>query len=265
MTYSMQAGKCVKCGQPGLLVGPLHGEQGGPLVCIPCGSKIHADIRRRERHDALIARFSKIDRSLGREGGAREDELSLELLNDALRLTHPDRHPPERHELAHRVTQELLALRPFCLPKAKPKPPPPRDASANVAKVDICAPVTPAYPCATCQHTDPAYYCRTCASTFEKFQAPKRERLADRRARRAEYAKRSNERRRRERALRRELWRAVCAQCHGGFIPQRRDSRYCSHLCRQRAYRERVTDKQKPPKCAFGQPSRDAERSAPRR
>ena len=48
-------------------------------------------------------------------------ELTSELLADALRLTHPDCHPPERQELAHRVTQGLLALQPFVFPASKPK------------------------------------------------------------------------------------------------------------------------------------------------
>ena len=47
---------------------------------------------------------------LGRHAG--EDELTLELLEDAIRLTRPDRHPPERHEAASRVTVALNALRP---------------------------------------------------------------------------------------------------------------------------------------------------------
>jgi hypothetical protein len=45
-------------------------------------------------------------------------DLTSELLDDAVRLTHPDCHPPERQELAKRVTQELLALKPFAFPKA---------------------------------------------------------------------------------------------------------------------------------------------------
>ncbi len=37
--------------------------------------------------------------------------LPANVVQDAIRLTHPDRHPVERVELATRVTQELLALR----------------------------------------------------------------------------------------------------------------------------------------------------------
>jgi hypothetical protein len=51
-------------------------------------------------------------------------ELTSELLADAIRLAHPDYHPPERQDLARRVTQQLLALQPFAFPAPKPKPPP---------------------------------------------------------------------------------------------------------------------------------------------
>jgi hypothetical protein len=37
--------------------------------------------------------------------------LDPELLRDLIALTHPDRHPAERRELATRTTQSLLALR----------------------------------------------------------------------------------------------------------------------------------------------------------
>ena len=36
---------------------------------------------------------------------------SCQLLTDAIALTHPDRHPSERHELATRTTAALLELR----------------------------------------------------------------------------------------------------------------------------------------------------------
>ncbi len=41
----------------------------------------------------------------------RVGPMSDEMLLDLLRLTHPDRHPPERKELATRVTQQVNALR----------------------------------------------------------------------------------------------------------------------------------------------------------
>jgi hypothetical protein len=36
--------------------------------------------------------------------------LTDDLLRDAVKLTHPDRHPPERQALANRVTAALLDL-----------------------------------------------------------------------------------------------------------------------------------------------------------
>ena len=46
--------------------------------------------------------------------------LTTELLTNAIRLAHPDMHPPERHELAHRTTEKLLALQPFVFPAPNP-------------------------------------------------------------------------------------------------------------------------------------------------
>jgi hypothetical protein len=46
----------------------------------------------------------------GRRGGPRTSGLSIEQLRALVRLTHPDRHPPERGELANRATAALLAL-----------------------------------------------------------------------------------------------------------------------------------------------------------
>ena len=46
-------------------------------------------------------------------------ELHSELLEDAIGLVHPDRHPT-RIDRANRVTAELLALRPFVKPKSEP-------------------------------------------------------------------------------------------------------------------------------------------------
>jgi hypothetical protein len=48
-------------------------------------------------------------------------ELTSELLDDAIRLSHPDCHPPERQDLARCTTQKLLALKPFTFPAPQPK------------------------------------------------------------------------------------------------------------------------------------------------
>ena len=57
--------------------------------------------------------------------GTEVGDITSELLAETLQLTHPDKHPVERRELAKRVTQELLALKPFVFPKPQPTPAPP--------------------------------------------------------------------------------------------------------------------------------------------
>jgi len=266
--YGMKAGTCPECGECNTLIGPLHGDKGGPIVCIPCGSKIHARIRREQRQAKLAERLFTAKLSFlnnEEEDPAGDDELCRELLEDALRLTHPDRHPQERQELAARVTQELLALRPYARPRAKP-----RDVSPVVAPRDSQTDVTlPAarttgreflhlhqYPCETCRHTIPSYYCGICRGKWEKLQAADREREEVRR-------QRTNARRREFRAWRKSR-RPVrhCAVCKAPLQPtERADSKFCSQACRQRAYRLRVTVNK--PSSAGKSPSRNAEAVAP--
>jgi hypothetical protein len=50
--------------------------------------------------------------------------LSIELLEDAIALAHPDRHPAERAARANRVTAQLLALRPHVQDSVDPGPAP---------------------------------------------------------------------------------------------------------------------------------------------
>ena len=40
--------------------------------------------------------------------------------------------------------------------------------------------------------------------------------------------------------------RRLCAVCQTPFVPKRDDAKTCSHKCRQKAYRERVTDNNSP-------------------
>jgi hypothetical protein len=94
-----------------------------------------------------------------------------ELLADTLQLVHPDRHPPEYQQLAKRVTQELLALKPFVFPA--PKPPeikpnqPERDASARKAPQQQASKKQP-YPCELCADASPYFYCTACKAEHEK-------------------------------------------------------------------------------------------------
>lgn len=105
--------QCVQCGSD-QYIGRLHGDKGGPTVCAPCGTNIHVEIgRQRKAHESLLNGFG-----FGRSH-AEPDELTLELLNDAISLTHPDKQPAERADMAQRVTAGLLALRPSVKPARK--------------------------------------------------------------------------------------------------------------------------------------------------
>ncbi|MGO8918258.1 MAG: hypothetical protein ACLQJR_20355 [Stellaceae bacterium] len=165
--------------------------------------------------------------------------LTSELLADILRLVHPDVHPPERLDLANRVTQQLLALQPFVFPAVPPKPfeprRPPRDASSE----DDEDPFSklfhgrPRYPCAECASTVPMFYCTACCAEWEKRRREEHER------------QRANQRkwnawRKGRRANSRQP--SPCAACGKEVRGKRKDARFCSPACRQRAHRKAVTD-----------------------
>jgi hypothetical protein len=166
----------------------------------------------------------------------REDigDITTELLDAAIALTHPDRHPTERKAQAQRVTQELLALRPFVFP-APPSPPPKPDGSVSSVSADLIKPSEPKYPCEECQYTDPEFYCDVCKATWEKDQQKKRERKEKKRV--------EKNARQRERYASGKRWRRptkhVCASCSDEFESKRADARYCCAACRQRAYEKR--------------------------
>jgi hypothetical protein len=160
--------------------------------------------------------------------------LTSEVLADAVRLTHPDAHPPERRELANRVTEQLLALKPFVFPALKPKPPPIIDGERNGSSntdAHIERAVTPPerYPCVECALTIPLHYCTACRVEWEKRyevevqqeRAKHRKWYAERKARLAKWKR-----------------QASCASCGKAIEGKRRDARYCSNACRQRAHRK---------------------------
>jgi hypothetical protein len=154
---------CDGCGEDSFLL-PLHGGKGGPLRCPLCVGAWNAEHGRRRRTGRIVIRAIKafldaggtisdveklkltahvddlveID-PLGYMAGIAKFEsgdidLTSELLSDVLKLTHPDHHPLERKELAHRVTQKLLALMPFVFPAPEPEEPePPLKESGNVS------------------------------------------------------------------------------------------------------------------------------------
>jgi hypothetical protein len=192
-------GYCAVCKKHNLLV-PLHDDKGGPLVCLVCAGKWHAEHGRRRRagrvvirainaYEAAGGKWRDIDKlktsalyhSFGGFDGldplgymadainacGETADLTSELLDDVIRLTHPDCHPPERQELAKRVTQQLLALKPFVFPAPKPKPkpivpPPPRNESLNTGAAgfkEALQKAATSYPCKECKSTIPYYYC----------------------------------------------------------------------------------------------------------
>jgi hypothetical protein len=274
----MTTARCEGCGEYSFLL-PLHGPKGGPLRCPLCVGKWNAEHGRKRRLGRIAIRAlaafleaggtkaevrklysSAVGIDLEGLFGSAVDplgyladsanttkgeivELTSELLADAIKLTHPDHHPPEREELAHRTTQRLLALQPFVFPAPKPKPslgeifrnygasnrtPAPRPATKG-----------PTYPCADCKSTIPKNYCTACRSEFEKRLAEENER--ERAKQRKQYA-----------ARRARRWHSKA--CEGGcgktFIisggsgkHKRKDARFCSDTCRQRAHRKAVTDK----------------------
>jgi hypothetical protein len=228
----LRAGQCTECGVADKLVGPLHLEKGGPIVCLPCGTEWHAkQAGDRKKHQRVLQMFG-----FG-TSYAEPQELTLELLEEAVRLTHPDRHL-DRVEQATRVTAELLALKPFVRPKppsnasAIVRPPPfrvsvtpPGNGSATSQAPQVKKPSQPAYPCETCRDTVPYYYCDACRDWWD---AKKRE------ERETDNAKQREGRARR----RRRRPPAKCAACGTYFKGRRKDARYCSAACRQRAHRK---------------------------
>lgn len=155
-------------------------------------------------------------------------------------LTHPDKHPAERKAEANRVTQELLALKPFVFPAPPPKPPPkhePCDVSLKQSPERLNEPSRPAYPCEDCRDAIPRDYCDPCRATWEKKQQEEEERDEQQR-------KIKNNNQRHYYKTRKE-WRtrgakpAVCESCGNEFKPKRTDKKYCSAACRQRAYVKR--------------------------
>jgi hypothetical protein len=157
--------------------------------------------------------------------------LSKELLEEAVTLTHPDRHPPERQELASRVTADLLALRAFVKPKPSPpvvetpKRKLPVDGNAEPSRQPRNGLLASPCPRGCRRSLMVRDYCDDCRAWWEE----------KRRKERAEAAEYQREYRRRQRAARFPIECQVC----GATFKGRRDALYCSPACRQKAYRHR--------------------------
>jgi uncharacterized Zn ribbon protein len=249
------AGRCSNCGKHSYLL-RLHGEKGGPLMCPLCAGEWNAKHTRRRKFGRILAQAAQLYLENGGKAfdaktivstaglaglGIRLDhkldplcytadtiglevgDITAELLADTLPLTHPDRHPPERQDIAKRVTQELLALQPFVFPAPKPKPAltytPPRDGSVGSCRESPKEPTRQAYPCELCAETVPYFYCDPCKAEWNKRR--EKERGQERATQRAQYARRRQ----------RQKWRRppkLCAECGAKVEANRQDAKYCS-------------------------------------
>jgi hypothetical protein len=261
---------CPECERPNVLVGPLHGELGGPPFCLQCGAAWYGKHGRKRKFGRIVRKAIRIfldaggtnrdvDRltlqatgdSFGKSFswlnfgdetdaiGLEAGDLTVELLDDVLRLTHPDVHPPERHELATRVTRELVALKPFVFPAPQREPVPQGESNTEppLVRPRILEPSTspqqPAYPCSLCRDHSRYYYCTACKAEWTRRQEEQRE--AQRQKERAWYRARK--------ARARWRRRRPCVTCGTPFDPKRQDQQHCGAACRQRAHRRRhVTD-----------------------
>jgi hypothetical protein len=165
---------CALCKREALLVA-LHGDRGGPDVCLDCSGKLWAESRATQRQAER-----RQERATDRHDGtyAREDELDTELRRDVLALIHPDRHVPELKAKATAVTARFGAL--YVLP---PRPPE-RDGSAEGARADRVENVsdldwtektkpdgTPLIPSGCdghCEHLLPGFRCDVCRAEDER-------------------------------------------------------------------------------------------------
>jgi hypothetical protein len=120
-------------------------------------------------------------------------DLTLELLEDAVRLTHPDCHPAERQELAKHVTQQFLALKPFVFSKPeKPKAEIPattaRNESAKYHRENLKEPLQKILSMQRMRRHDPVLLLRNLRPEWEKRCREQRER--ENKKQREQYAKR---------------------------------------------------------------------------
>jgi hypothetical protein len=168
------------------------------------------------------------------------------LLSDIFQLIHPDHQPPERQELAHRVTRELTTLKPFVFPAPKREPEEPiksepRDDSFKSPR-ETLKKTSQSFPCEDCADHTYSYSCVACKAEQDRRWKVERER---RRADQREQYK--------QRKLRRQRYapKPTCVICGAEVEKKRADAECCSPACRQKLYRERkagLRDKQPSPK-----------------
>jgi hypothetical protein len=258
-------GACAKCGMHGYVM-PLHDERGGPLFCFMCAGAWHAEHAPRRRARRLVIKALKAYEAAGgsvfgddfdelklaakgfayfrRADDVADDfsDLTSELLDATIALTHPDKHPIERKAEATRVTQELHALKPFVFPAPQPeppeppeqpRPPKPSDALFDYPSGEMNKTSLSRFPCDDCRDALPIDYCDACRAQWEKKQQDDGERLEKERQQR-------NKRQREYYQINKPVRQPVaCAMCNKKFKPKRSDAKYCSAACRQRAYVKR--------------------------
>ena len=228
---------------------PLHGEKGGRLCCLICRGAWDAKYGKLTRIERVLQR---VLRSFYAAGGTDNrllqlkvttwldnrgpgmNELTSDLLIDALSLVHPDRHPPER-QLAERVTARLSELRPF-VPEPEPEPEPkpkvkPEPADDKLQKDFDRIAKKQRFPCFDCLDHVPFDYCDACRQEWKRRHQTQLDHEAELR----------RESRRRSRQAR----QGVCQSCGALFFGRRADTKFCSDTCRQRAHRGQ-TDEENP-------------------
>jgi hypothetical protein len=241
---------CAHCGEHGYVI-PLHGARGGPMCCMLCIGKWEAKHRPIQRARRVLIKALKAYDAVGGNMHGEDfnklklavslgdtpvdfSDLTTELLTATLALTHPDKHPPERKVEAQRVTQELLALKPFVFPAPQPEPPPkpeprPKKNDDLSKRLNESLSKLYDYPCEDCRDAVPMDYCTACRAEWEKRQQKEFEvRTAKQRA---EYAQR-----RADILARRP--ETICPVCRKQFTAKRSDARFCSDRCRQKAHRQ---------------------------
>jgi hypothetical protein len=219
---------CSNCGVDSatMLVFRLHGEKGGPLVCQKCAESIDRRYSTGKQADQLAALDALGIGPLGMAARARPGELTRELLDQAVQLTHPDRHGPEQLALATMVTAALTALRPFVRSVPKVEPAVTGTDTRHYPPVTSKAtePFRVTFPCRDCFKLIPMYYCDECRREWEARQ--EQERAAEA-AKHREYRARKKAR----------LPPQVCCVCGSKFRGKRRDAKTCSAKCRVRLHR----------------------------
>ena len=116
--------------------------------------------------------------------------------------------------------RERESYSPFVLPEQ-------RDTSSEFPP-NFKDPLQPTYPCEACSNTVPAFYCDPCRAERKRREQKWQE---EQNAKQREVYAHEN----RWRKLRME----TCEGCGEQFKGKRKDAKYCSAACRQRAHRKR--------------------------